>query len=78
MGMGRGPWWAIFTSSPTPCASAPMWPMPAMWWPCRRPGGWQRNGFEVVGTLPGAFSHKQLGYVDPLVMVQGLVEGPIP
>jgi hypothetical protein len=45
---------------------------------CRRPSDWQRNGFEVVGTLPGAFSHKQLGYVDPLVMVQGLVEGPTP
>jgi ribosomal protein S18 acetylase RimI-like enzyme len=30
---------------------------------------WQRNGFEIVGTLPGAFHHKQLGYVDALVMV---------
>ena len=39
---------------------------------------WQRNGFQVVGTLPGAFRHKQLGYVDALVMVQGLVEGPKP
>jgi L-amino acid N-acyltransferase YncA len=37
---------------------------------------WQRNGFQVVGTLPGAFRHKQLGYVDALVMVQALVEGP--
>ena len=37
---------------------------------------WQRNGFQVVGTLPGAFRHKQLGYVDALVMVQSLVEGP--
>ena len=37
---------------------------------------WQRNGFQVVGTLPGAFRHRQLGYVDALVMVQGLVEGP--
>ena len=37
---------------------------------------WQRNGFQVVGTLPGAFRHKQLGYVDALVMFQGLVEGP--
>jgi L-amino acid N-acyltransferase YncA len=35
---------------------------------------WQRNGFEVVGTLPGAFRHRQLGYVDALVMFQGLVE----
>jgi ribosomal protein S18 acetylase RimI-like enzyme len=41
-------------------------------------GCWQRNGFQVVGTLPGAFRHRQLGYVDALVMVQGLVEGPTP
>ncbi len=39
---------------------------------------WQRNGFQVVGTLPGAFRHKQLGYVDALVMFQGLLEGPAP
>ena len=39
---------------------------------------WQRNGFAVVGTLPAAFRHRQLGYVDALVMVQGLVEGPAP
>ncbi len=37
---------------------------------------WQRNGFQVVGILPGAFRHKQLGYVDALVMVQVLVEEP--
>jgi ribosomal protein S18 acetylase RimI-like enzyme len=37
---------------------------------------WRRNGFQVVGTLPGAFHHRQLGYVDALVMVQVLVEGP--
>jgi ribosomal protein S18 acetylase RimI-like enzyme len=39
---------------------------------------WQRNGFQVVGTLPGAFQHRRLGYVDALVMVQALVEGPEP
>ena len=39
---------------------------------------WQRNGFQVVGTLPGAFRHQRLGYVDALVMVQSLVEGPPP
>jgi hypothetical protein len=39
---------------------------------------WQRNGFQVVGTLPGAFRHKQLGYVDALVRVQTLVEGASP
>ena len=39
---------------------------------------WQRNGFQVVGTLPGAFRHRRLGYVDALVMVQMLVERPTP
>ena len=39
---------------------------------------WQRNGFRVVGTLPEAFRHRQLGYVDALVMVQTLVAGPKP
>ena len=37
---------------------------------------WERNGFQVVGTLPGAFRHQRLGYVDALVMVQRLVEEP--
>jgi ribosomal protein S18 acetylase RimI-like enzyme len=35
---------------------------------------WQSNGFEVVGTLPGAFRHRRLGYVDALVMMQSLVQ----
>jgi L-amino acid N-acyltransferase YncA len=39
---------------------------------------WQSNGFQVAGTLPGAFRHKQLGFVDALVMIQGLVEGASP
>ena len=39
---------------------------------------WQRNGFQVVGTLPGAFRHRQLGYVDALVMIQVLLEGLAP
>jgi ribosomal protein S18 acetylase RimI-like enzyme len=33
---------------------------------------WQRCGFEVVGTLPEAFLHPRLGYVDALVMVRRL------
>jgi L-amino acid N-acyltransferase YncA len=37
---------------------------------------WQRNGFRIVGTLPGAFRHARLGYVDAHVMVQELLEGP--
>jgi L-amino acid N-acyltransferase YncA len=39
---------------------------------------WQHNGFQVIGTLPGAFRHRQLGYVDALVMFRGLVEGAKP
>jgi L-amino acid N-acyltransferase YncA len=39
---------------------------------------WQRNGFQVAGTLPGAFRHQRLGYVDALVMVQSLLEQPVP
>ncbi len=35
---------------------------------------WQRLGFEVVGRLPQAFRHPQLGLVDALVMYQWLGE----
>lgn len=34
---------------------------------------WHRLGFSVVGTLPRAFNHLQLGYVDALVMYKELV-----
>jgi ribosomal protein S18 acetylase RimI-like enzyme len=34
---------------------------------------WQRLGFTVVGTLPKAFHHMKLGYVDALVMYKELV-----
>ena len=33
---------------------------------------WERLGFSVVGRLPGAFHHRQLGYVDALVMFKQL------
>jgi L-amino acid N-acyltransferase YncA len=36
---------------------------------------WQRLGFAIVGTLPGAFAHRELGYVDAYVMFRSL-EGP--
>jgi L-amino acid N-acyltransferase YncA len=39
---------------------------------------WRQNGFQVVGSLPGAFRHQRLGYVDALVMFHPLVEGPAP
>ena len=33
---------------------------------------WKRLGFEVVGTLPGAFRHAEQGYIDALVMYRPL------
>jgi ribosomal protein S18 acetylase RimI-like enzyme len=33
---------------------------------------WQRCGFAIVGTLPGAFRHPRLGSVDGLVMYRTL------
>jgi ribosomal protein S18 acetylase RimI-like enzyme len=33
---------------------------------------WQACGFQIVGRLPGAFTHPRLGFVDALVMYQTL------
>jgi len=33
---------------------------------------WKRLGFTVVGTLPRAFRHQRLGFVDALVMFKQL------
>lgn len=33
---------------------------------------WQRFGFQIVGTLPEAFLHPSLGYVDAFVMFRHL------
>jgi L-amino acid N-acyltransferase YncA len=33
---------------------------------------WQKLGFDIVGTLPGAFNHPVHGYVDAYVMYQTL------
>lgn len=33
---------------------------------------WQKHGFRIIGTLPGAFHHSTLGYVDAHVMFRGL------
>lgn len=35
---------------------------------------WKKAGFEVVGTLPDAFLHPRLGYVDALVMYTDLTK----
>jgi len=33
---------------------------------------WKKIGFDIVGTLPGAFKHSSLGYVDVYVMFRSL------
>ena len=33
---------------------------------------WQDMGFAVIGTVPGAFKHQSLGYVDALIMYREL------
>jgi hypothetical protein len=37
---------------------------------------WKKLGFSIVGTLPRAYRHKRLGYVDAYVMYQ-LLEDPL-
>lgn len=34
---------------------------------------WQKMGFGIAGTLPGAFRHAELGYVDAYIMYKELV-----
>jgi ribosomal protein S18 acetylase RimI-like enzyme len=33
---------------------------------------WQKCGFDIIGTLPRAYQHAQLGLVDAYVMYQWL------
>lgn len=33
---------------------------------------WRKHGFSVVGTLPRAFNHQRLGYVNALIMFKEL------
>lgn len=35
---------------------------------------WQQLGFQIVGTLPGAFRHARKGFVDAYVMFRSLEE----
>jgi len=35
---------------------------------------WQKMGFDIVGTLPGAFKHPEHGYVDAHIMYKWLAE----
>ena len=34
---------------------------------------WKKLGFSVVGRLPGAFNHPQLGFVDAFIMYKELI-----
>jgi L-amino acid N-acyltransferase YncA len=34
---------------------------------------WQKLGFAIVATLPGAFRHAELGYVDAYIMFKNLI-----
>jgi RimJ/RimL family protein N-acetyltransferase len=34
---------------------------------------WKKLGFAIVGTLPGVFRHRRLGFVDAFVMYKSLV-----
>lgn len=33
---------------------------------------WKKHGFEIIGTIPKAFNHQSLGYVDAYVMFREL------
>lgn len=35
---------------------------------------WKKLGFSIVGTLPGAFRHRTLGFVDAYVMFRDLAD----
>jgi ribosomal protein S18 acetylase RimI-like enzyme len=35
---------------------------------------WEKLGFEIIGTVPDAFDHKTLGFVDTYVMYRSLDE----
>ena len=34
---------------------------------------WKKHGFEIIGTLPKAFRHARLGYVDAHLIYKQLV-----
>jgi L-amino acid N-acyltransferase YncA len=39
---------------------------------------WQKLGFAIVGTLPEAFRHSRMGYVDAYVMHKSLIDVKTP
>lgn len=37
---------------------------------------WKKQGFDLIGTLPGAFRHQRLGFVDAYIMYKQLATTP--
>jgi len=35
---------------------------------------WEKCGFNIVGRLPNAFNHKEVGFVDAYIMYQQLID----
>jgi GNAT superfamily N-acetyltransferase len=35
---------------------------------------WKKYGFKIIGTIPGGFRHKSLGFVDAFIMFRDLKE----
>lgn len=65
--------WEIFRSviaSGDTCAFDPAMPREDANEPAVRL--WKQLGFEIIGTLPGAYRHAQLGFVDAHAMFQTL------
>jgi L-amino acid N-acyltransferase YncA len=36
---------------------------------------WKKSGFHIIGTIPKAFKHQQLGYIDAYIMYRSLEDG---
>jgi ribosomal protein S18 acetylase RimI-like enzyme len=35
---------------------------------------WQKLGFDIIGTIPNAYNHQKLGFVDSFIMHKQLVK----
>jgi ribosomal protein S18 acetylase RimI-like enzyme len=33
---------------------------------------WERSGFQIIGTIPKGFAHRQQGFVDAYIMFRGI------
>lgn len=74
---GRGVAAAMCEHSQTEATSRGYWAMQFNFVVSSNEGAvrlWKKMGFEVVGTLPAAFRHPRLGFVDAYVMYKRLTE----